>query len=284
MAAVSNLGYVRLHRKMLDSPIWTQLAPAVSKVATYFMLRAGYREKQWYDGSETITLPAGSFVTSIDSTARACHISRQQTRDAFEHLRRTHFATYRRTHRYTVVTVLNWSSYQASSDEGNTVGNTEENLKGTLNKKTRSNSLKPCASGDAPDALYSIDDPPFETTNLGTFFEAEQVLAKSKTGLSAQQAIWFNEWWPGYWRKKAKKAAERAFQKHVRTAERFARVMAATRAQSPEMLKREPSKQPHGATWLNDERWEDEPDAAAKAPQGAADDYEQFPHQPEVTA
>jgi hypothetical protein len=34
--------------------------------------------------------------------------------------------------------------------------------------------------------------------------------------------------------------------------------MAATRAQKPEMLSKEPSKRPHGASWLNGERWQDE--------------------------
>jgi hypothetical protein len=55
--------------------------------------------------------------------------------------------------------------------------------------------------------------------------------------------------------------------------------MAATREQSPEMLNREPSKRPYGATWLNGERWEDEPSApvngsGAKAPERAAWDIE----------
>ena len=72
---------------------------------------------------------------------------------------------------------------------------------------------------------------------------------------------WFSQWWAIYWQKRAKKEARKAFAHHVRTEARFQRVMAATREQSPEMLSREPSKRPYGATWLNGERWEDEPAA-----------------------
>ena len=70
----------------------------------------------------------------------------------------------------------------------------------------------------------------------------------------------FNTWWGEYWLHRARKPARAAFGRHVRTEKRFERVMAATRAQKPEMLNRDASKRPHGATWLNAERWNDELD------------------------
>lgn len=47
--------------------------------------------------------------------------------------------------------------------------------------------------------------------------------------------------------------------------------MAATRAQKPEMMQREEKHRPHGATWLNGERWEDETNQAPSTV--ARDDY-----------
>jgi hypothetical protein len=76
---------------------------------------------------------------------------------------------------------------------------------------------------------------------------------------------WFDQWWAIYWRKVARKPAQKAFQAHVKTPERFAEVMAATRAQTPTMMARDPEKRPHGATWLNAERWNDEPSTPATA-------------------
>ena len=117
-------GFVRLHRKLLQNPIFTRLAPADLNVASYFILRASYKPVEWYDGTQVLQIPAGSFVTSYGSTADACNISTQQTRDAFEHLSRTRFATYRRTRRWTLVTVTNYASYQVISDDKNTPENT----------------------------------------------------------------------------------------------------------------------------------------------------------------
>jgi hypothetical protein len=134
-------GYVRIYRKLLQNPIWIQLAPAVAKVAIYFLLRANYKATQWYDGTGVVDVPAGSFITSYARTATACNLSVQQIRDAFDHLFGTQFATYRRTKRWTLVSVLNWASYQASTnDQEHTPEHTVEqvrNRKGTTDKELR---------------------------------------------------------------------------------------------------------------------------------------------------
>jgi uncharacterized protein YdaU (DUF1376 family) len=118
-----------------------------------------------------------------------------------------------------------------------------------------------CASPDG-NARVSVDDPPIEAAK-----------PKLVDGLTAQQDSWFTEWWKAYWLRKARKPARKAFGKQCKTAARFAEIMAATRAQSAEMLGREPQHRPYGATWLNAERWRDEdlPPAAevrAKLPEG----------------
>jgi hypothetical protein len=77
---------------------------------------------------------------------------------------------------------------------------------------------------------------------------------------------WFETFWESYWLSKAKKPALAAFLRQVRTVERFAEIMSALKAQSPEMLSRESSKRPYAATWLNGERWTDESIEATSKP------------------
>jgi hypothetical protein len=76
--------------------------------------------------------------------------------------------------------------------------------------------------------------------------------------IEKQQLAWFQKWWPIYWRHVARKPAWKAFQRHVRTESRFQQVVWATEQQKPAMMAREPDRRPHGATWLNGERWEDD--------------------------
>lgn len=126
-----------------------------------------------------------------------------------------------------------------------------------------------CASGDArliDPPLDSINDPPFGTTEPDALFPGGQHNRgkNERPRLQAQQDSWFTEWWAVYWLKKSRKRAREAFGRHVTTEARFQQVMEATRAQSAEMLSREPQHRPHGATWLNGERWADEPAEAPK--------------------
>jgi hypothetical protein len=121
-------------------------------------------------------------------------------------------------------------------------------------------------------AFPSVDEPPFDTTEPGALFpiaapKKREGARKDSRELTLQQETWFAEWWKIYWRPVAKKAAREAFGKHVSTEARFQQVMAATRAQAAEMLERPKEKRPHGATWLNGERWEDE---TAETPQQQA--------------
>lgn len=71
----------------------------------------------------------------------------------------------------------------------------------------------------------------------------------------------FEEFWIPVWRKVAKSAAWEAFRKHVISHEIHARVMAAVTIQRVVFLARDIESQPHPATWLNGERWTDDPAA-----------------------
>jgi hypothetical protein len=118
-----------------------------------------------------------------------------------------------------------------------------------------------CAATSAArvDDSPSLDNSLPEETPGALLGESKRKPTKAiKEGLTAQQDAWFTAWWAIYWRRVARKPARVAFGKLVKTEARFQEVMTATRAQTPEMLSREPSKIPHGATWLNGERWADE--------------------------
>jgi hypothetical protein len=249
--------------------IWTQLAPAVVKVAVYFILKANREPGEWYDGTGPVNIPRGSFITSYASIATACNISIQQARDACEHLDRTQFATYRRTHRWTLVSVVDYDTYQPPTSNGNKLENTLETGQRTTDKELK-NKEHISAS---PDGDARVEPPSLEKT-AATATDVRSSRKARNGGLTAQQEAWFNAWWAEYWRREAKQSASRAFAKHVLTEARFQQIMAATLAQRLAMLAKEARYRPHGATWLNGERWEDETSVTAVPAQSAGRVYE----------
>jgi uncharacterized protein YdaU (DUF1376 family) len=118
--------------------------------------------------------------------------------------------------------------------------------------------IKPiCASLDAKassDARQGnlLDESPAD--NSGVVRPA----VSSKKVLTSQQEVWFGEWWAAYWLKKSRADAEKMFGRFVTSEEIFRKVLIATEAQTPEMMRRDPSKRPYGASWLNGKRWGDE--------------------------
>ena len=102
-------------------------------------------------------------------------------------------------------------------------------------------------------------DPPFAPIENG--FQLSEPPTDAAVELKAKQVFWFQQFWAEYWRKAAKKPAEVAFCKNVKCIATFDAVMAAVNAQKPVMLARDPEKRPHAATWLNGERWLDEPES-----------------------
>jgi hypothetical protein len=108
-----------------------------------------------------------------------------------------------------------------------------------------------CASDDAQACLSNASQE--ELPPAAGIVKVEQ-----GDGFASIQKGWFEQWWAIYWRRRDRKRAWHAFQQHVRTQARFEQVMAATKAQAPEMKSIEEKFRPHGSTWLNGERWNDD--------------------------
>lgn len=130
------------------------------------------------------------------------------------------------------------------------------------------------------------ETPPDTDTESDTDTDTEKT-AKRRSML-AEIADWFHrEFWPVYPRKVAKEAALKAAKrsKFLSTSDGRAFALNALRVQLPDLRSREVSKIPHAATWINGERWNDEPDlpfTPAPLPVAAPIDYSKlrFPTPP----
>ena len=104
---------------------------------------------------------------------------------------------------------------------------------------------------------HSVIDPPFFT--LGK--------VKSRPAILPEIFQWFaGDFWPAYPRRVGKAAALKAANKMARTPETRTAIMAGLLAQLPELNTREAQHIPHASTWLNQERWNDEPEKPIAPP------------------
>jgi hypothetical protein len=85
-----------------------------------------------------------------------------------------------------------------------------------------------------------------------------------------QQAAWFAEVWPGFWRKRpGRKDALRAFARHVKTERDYRLLVTAIERDRQVYLSWDEDKRPYFSTYLNREEWQETPESLAvltKAP------------------
>ncbi len=113
-----NRTWFKTYRDMWEHAVWC--LPAGQRCVWLTCLRqANVRAKDWDDGRERVTIPAGSFVTSQPHLAKLAKVSQKVVRGALENLERIGSIRAKvRAKRWTMIEIINWGSYQASQEDG----------------------------------------------------------------------------------------------------------------------------------------------------------------------
>ena len=271
----SGKGYIYLHRKLLDNPLFKDKPAAWFKIWIFILLRANWRESTFRPRQgESIAVPAGSLVTSLEKLGTHAALTKEHARRCLDYLERTHAVTLRRTHHWTMITVVNWAAYQQSDGE-------EHHAEHHADHHTESES----ATHEPPQQTPHAATPSKEVKNLSKKYKSNSVELDSIAGEGAPKTKttpsrkpidpdvqqWFEtEFWPIYPRHEGRqsKALEAANAKAT-TPERRAFYLARITAQLPEYTRRKQESGqrviPMGATWFNQDRADDEFDLAPES-------------------
>lgn len=117
-------GWIKLWRKILDSPLWKMRYQDRILAITCIILANHKPNKFSHKGTgEDIPVESGQFVTTIRNLAVMANMSIQETRTSLRHLEKSRFLTQQSTRWYSLVTICNWALYQSASIEANTGSN-----------------------------------------------------------------------------------------------------------------------------------------------------------------
>ena len=105
-------GYIKIHRKFRDWEWYSE--PVVKDVFLHLLITASWEDSRC-KGHE---IKAGQTIITVSGLANELGVSTRQVRTAMEKLESTGEITRKTTNRFTVVTVENWSLYQADYDNG----------------------------------------------------------------------------------------------------------------------------------------------------------------------
>lgn len=231
-------GWVKLHRCLLDKPIWNCSTSEQKSIFITLLLLANRSEKEWEWQNKKFKCQPGQLVTSSTNLAKAAGCSRQNVRTALARFKKYEFLTYESTKTGILVTVVNWEKYQAKPEE-------------LTNKLT--------------------DDQPTGNQGVTTNKNHKNHENHEKNIIHTH----FEQFWSCYPKKKSKGQALKAWEKIKPDDELLEKIIEALEdaKKSKDWLKENGKYIPYPATWLNAQGWEDEFEGVLEYDKYTAEEY-----------
>jgi len=250
-------GYVKLHRKCLESAVFGD--SDLWRFWCWCLMKASYKQRQVLISGSVVCVEPGQFVLGRKSAAESLGVTERAVRTCLKNLEKLGNIETKTTNRFTLVTLINWELYQENEDEVTNKRPTDDqqmtNKRPTDDHKQEREEGKEGKKGkniESNDSCASV-----ECTDL---IQTSKSIQKQNQKKQADTA--FEIFWAAYPKKKGKKQAIRAWEKikprpTIADAEKLAQIVS-LQARTPQWSKDGGEFIPLPATWLNNERWNDE--------------------------
>jgi len=103
-------GWIKIQRKLLDWE-WSS-SPETMALWIHILLRANHEDKEW----RGVTIPRGSFVTSVDNLSTSTGLTERQVRTNLNRLLSTSEIDKETTNKYTIISVCKYDDYQLNEE------------------------------------------------------------------------------------------------------------------------------------------------------------------------
>ncbi|WP_167616706.1 hypothetical protein [Maribellus sediminis] len=113
---MGNKGWIKVHRILLDKPVWKNATSAHKVVLITILLMANHEKNEWEWNGKKFKVSPGQFVSSLRLIAGRCgkNITPRIVRNALERFKKLEFATSTVSSEGRIITILNWDIYQAN--------------------------------------------------------------------------------------------------------------------------------------------------------------------------
>lgn len=240
-------GWLKVHRCLLDKPIWANSTPEQKTILISLLLMANHAKKSWeWRGLKYDILP-GQMVTSAKSICEKAGkgISRQNVRSSLNRFEKLNFLTFESTKRGMLISILNWDSYQSTQPSAQPSAQPRPNQGPTTNKNER------------------IKEDKKPSSKKGFEGSEQTKVYKTKKGrtLSCKRLLAFNQFWEAFGYKSGKADAADAWLDIPPMTDSLVKLIcdAATVENSMREKLKADGKTPKMAQgWISGRRWEDE--------------------------
>jgi len=130
-------GWVRVWRKVLDNPLWTERPFSKGQAWVDLILLANHKDKQLLLGNTVVIIQRGQLHTSELNLSKRWGWSRKKTRAFLSLLDNQKMATSKGTTKGTTVTIENYSDYQDCGTAQDTTEDTAQEHQKNIKRTTK---------------------------------------------------------------------------------------------------------------------------------------------------
>lgn len=150
-------GWIKLHRKLLDSPIFQN--EKLFKVFAYCLMKASHKDHTQLVGRRVVELEKGQFVFGRKRASEELRLKESTVRDYIKLLENLGTIVVKSNNKFSVITVVNWAIYQSMEENSDSKNdnksttnqqqiNTNKNVKNGDNVKNGENEKKKVTAFD----------------------------------------------------------------------------------------------------------------------------------------
>lgn len=251
---MSENGFIKLYRKIQKSSMYRSLNSKQRDVMIQCLLLANHAGKEWEWGGEIYQCAPGQFITSLESLRNACakDVKIQSIRTALLKLEKWHFLTNKSTKRGSLITIVNWASYQSITNQP-TKKSTDNQQR--ANKELTTNKNVENVENEKNNKTFP------QKNNFAEESEEEYYLTRKKRKLKGKRLESFNRFWEAFGYKKDKAGAADAWLDIPALTDKMVdTICAAAKKEArlrPETIAK--GRVPiYAQGWITGRRWEDE--------------------------
>lgn len=240
-----NSGFIKLPRSFLDWQWYDDVNTC--RLFLHLLLTVNYTDKQWHG----MTIKSGERVCSISGLSEETGLTTQNVRTSLKRLEKSGNLTRTAHTNFTVVTVKTDGSVLSANKQLTSKQQATNKQLTTTKERKKSKKVR-----NTPHTPHEGADEQGESLTVETARGAEKSVDHSTTPVDER----FNRFWAIYPRKVGKGAARKVWQKLKPSAELTETLLSAVNIQrnSEQWQKENGQYIPNPATWLNQERWEDD--------------------------
>lgn len=162
-----NLGWIKLYRKLLHSPIFS--SEKGLKVWVWCLLKASHGGYEQYVGRTLVRLQPGQFVFGRKVAAGELRMKQSTVWDWISQLKSDSYIDIKPQSKYSVISVKNWSEYQGNDSKSDNKATTDrqqtDTNKNDKNVKNNIYSSRECLTNKLCEEIakqYSVNQIPVE--------------------------------------------------------------------------------------------------------------------------